>query len=156
MGFKVTLITVGKFKKGDVAQELYETYAPRLKTPPTLIELTPKKTYPKSTDQKAHEGQLIMAAIPKGSFVIALDERGKNLSSLCFSKELEKLSDRGCVDLTFLIGGADGLDPILVERADWTLSLGAMTWPHLLVRGLVMEQLYRAQQTLAGHPYHRE
>ena len=64
--------------------------------------------------------------------------------------------DRGAASLAFAIGGADGLASAVIERADAVLSLGAMTWPHLMVRSLLLEQLYRAQQILAGHPYHRD
>ena len=88
--------------------------------------------------------------------VIALDERGKNLTSADLARKLGQWRDEGRADVAFLIGGADGHGPGVKERADLVLSLGAMTWPHMLVRALLAEQLFRAQCILEGHPYHRE
>jgi 23S rRNA (pseudouridine1915-N3)-methyltransferase len=87
--------------------------------------------------------------------VVALDERGAALSSAAFAERLGTWRDGGIPDLAFLIGGADGLADTVRQRAGLVLSLGLMTWPHLLARGLLLEQIYRAQQILAGHPYHR-
>jgi 23S rRNA (pseudouridine1915-N3)-methyltransferase len=99
-----------------------------------------------------------MAALPAkagGLVVVALDERGKALASEAFARRIAGWRDGGAQDLAFLIGGADGHAPAVRERADFLLSLGPMTWPHLMVRAMLAEQLYRAQQILAGHPYHR-
>ena len=87
--------------------------------------------------------------------MVALDGRGKTLTSEEFATRLARWRDDGIADLVFVIGGADGLDRRLIERAAFVLSLGAMTWPHLLVRVLLAEQIYRAQSILLGHPYHR-
>jgi 23S rRNA (pseudouridine1915-N3)-methyltransferase len=86
--------------------------------------------------------------------LIALDEKGASLPSEAFARQLAKLRDRG-LDVVFTIGGPDGLLPQLKERAAGRLAFGAQTWPHLLVRALLAEQLYRAMAILAGHPYHR-
>jgi 23S rRNA (pseudouridine1915-N3)-methyltransferase len=102
------------------------------------------------------EGELILAALPDGARLVALDERGAAWSSRDLAERLGGWRDGGVATLAFAIGGADGLAPAVVERADAVLSLGAMTWPHLLARCLLLEQLYRAQQILAGHPYHRD
>ena len=95
----------------------------------------------------------------KGSWLdqlgLALDERGKSLTSEAFAKTLARWRDEGTADVAFVIGGADGLADTLRKRARLLLSLGAMTWPHMLVRGLLAEQLYRAERIWAGHPYHR-
>jgi len=88
--------------------------------------------------------------------VIALDERGKTLASGDFATLLGRWRDDGVGDLAFAIGGAGGLDASVREAAALTLALGPMTWPHLLTRALLAEQLYRAQSILTGHPYHRE
>jgi len=88
------------------------------------------------------------------SHLIALDERGSTMTSEAFARHLAKLRDRGR-DLIFLIGGPDGLSPALKERANDRLALSALTWPHLLVRAMLAEQLYRAMAILSGHPYHR-
>ena len=86
---------------------------------------------------------------------IALDGRGKSLTSEGLAARLGHWRDDGVKDIAFLIGGADGLPRAVTETAHLTLSLGAMTWPHLLVRGMLCEQIYRAEQILRGHPYHR-
>jgi 23S rRNA (pseudouridine1915-N3)-methyltransferase len=104
---------------------------------------------------KAREAELILAAMPSGARLVALDQRGAEWSSRELAGRIGKWRDGGTGDLAFAIGGAEGLGSAVVERADSVLSLGAMTWPHLLVRCMLLEQLYRAQQILAGHPYHR-
>jgi 23S rRNA (pseudouridine1915-N3)-methyltransferase len=105
---------------------------------------------------KAREAELIFGALPAGIPLVALDERGATWSSRVFADRIAAWRDAGWPELAFAIGGADGLDAVVLDRADATMSLGSMTWPHLLVRGMLLEQLYRAQQILAGHPYHRD
>ena len=102
------------------------------------------------------EAELLLAAVPDDALLVALDERGKALTSAAFAERLQRWRIEGPKSLAFVIGGADGLPQPVVQRARFALSLGAMTWPHLLARILLLEQLYRAQQILAGHPYHRE
>ena len=104
---------------------------------------------------RAEEARLLAGAVPKSAVVCALDERGASLSSEGFARKLMGYAERGERDLAFLIGGADGLDPDLRARADLAVSLGPMVWPHLLVRAMLAEQLYRAASILAGTPYHR-
>jgi len=87
--------------------------------------------------------------------VVALDRRGKALDSAGFAQRLGRWRDDGVAELGFLIGGADGHGEPLLKKASLILSFGAMTWPHLLARAMLAEQIYRAQQMLAGHPYHR-
>lgn len=101
------------------------------------------------------EGALLSRAIPPGAVVIALDERGTMLASPGFAERLADWRDAGRGDLAILIGGADGLSPDLRDRADLVLSFGKMVWPHMLVRVMLSEQLYRAASILAGSPYHR-
>jgi 23S rRNA (pseudouridine1915-N3)-methyltransferase len=105
---------------------------------------------------KAREAALILEALPARARLIALDERGATWSSRDLADRLAAWRDQSVAELAFAIGGVDGLGAEVLDRADAILSLGAMTWPHLLVRSLLLEQLYRAQQILAGHPYHRE
>jgi 23S rRNA (pseudouridine1915-N3)-methyltransferase len=88
--------------------------------------------------------------------VIALDEKGKTLTSEAFARHIARWRDGGVQDLAFVIGGAEGLDKQVTKHADTVLSLGPMTWPHLLARVLLAEQLYRAYAILTGHPYHRD
>ena len=103
----------------------------------------------------AREGRLLLQAIPDTARIFALDARGKTLDSEGFAGLLSKTAESGVAELAFLIGGADGFDPAVTERADRLLSLGPMTWPHMLVRAMLAEQLFRAQSILTGHPYHR-
>ena len=105
---------------------------------------------------KVREAELILEALPPAATLVVLDERGAAWSSREFADRLAAWRDRGIPDLAFAIGGAEGLGAAVLDRATATLSLGPMTWPHLLVRGMLLEQLYRAQQILAGHPYHRD
>ncbi|MCK0151477.1 23S rRNA (pseudouridine(1915)-N(3))-methyltransferase RlmH [Marivita sp. S6314] len=103
----------------------------------------------------AAEADLLRASIPSGSLLVCLDERGRVMSSPDFSKQLQGWADQGRSDVTFVIGGADGIDPSLRGEADFLLSFGAMVWPHKLVRVMIAEQMYRAASIAAGTPYHR-
>jgi 23S rRNA (pseudouridine1915-N3)-methyltransferase len=103
----------------------------------------------------AAEAALLARAAPAGAVRVVLDERGAVLDSPGFAQKLAGWRDGGAGDVAFLIGGADGLAPDLRAGADFALSLGAMVWPHLLVRVMLAEQLYRAASILAGSPYHR-
>jgi 23S rRNA (pseudouridine1915-N3)-methyltransferase len=123
--------------------------------PPTIVDLEEKRRLPPA-ELKAREGELILAASPTGARLVALDQGGREWTSRDLAEQLRKWRDSGIADLAFAIGGAEGLGPAVTGRADAVLSLGAMTWPHLLARCMLLEQLYRAQQILAGHPYHRE
>ena len=136
-------------------KELQALYSRRIASPLTIVELEERRRLP-TTALKAREAQLILGALPPGACLVALDERGAAWSSRALADRIAAWRDRGVPELAFAIGGADGLDTSVLEQAHATLSLGAMTWPHLLVRGMLLEQLYRSQQILAGHPYHRE
>ncbi|MDR0807554.1 MAG: 23S rRNA (pseudouridine(1915)-N(3))-methyltransferase RlmH, partial [Gemmobacter sp.] len=103
----------------------------------------------------AAEALLLGRAIPPGALVVTLDERGKPVSSPEFAALLAGWRDGGRQDAAFVIGGADGIAPDLRARADASISLGRMVWPHMLVRVMLAEQLYRAASILAGSPYHR-
>lgn len=123
-----------------------------MRWPVTLRELDVRA--PDAT-RRAREAEALAGALPAGAKVVALDERGTMPGSEDFAATLGRWRDAGDADIAFLIGGADGFDESIRRRADLVLALGRLTWPHLLVRALLMEQLYRAQQILAGHPYHR-
>jgi 23S rRNA (pseudouridine1915-N3)-methyltransferase len=107
-------------------------------------------------DKRMIEESIALAnVIPDGSAIILLDERGENLDSASLATQLAKWRDAGRPAAVFIVGGDDGLAPALRERATLRLSFGAATWPHQLVRAMLLEQLYRAMTILAGHPYHR-
>ena len=150
----MTIITVGRMKKGQEAKQI-TTYLSRCPWPVTLIEVEEKRPI-KGTERMAREGDLILKNIPGAAYVIALDERGKALRSTDFSQLIQGQQDRGTAHLIFLIGGADGYAPKVTARANALLSLSLMTWPHMMVRLMLAEQLYRASCILSGHPYHKD
>ncbi len=160
---RIVVAAVGRSragKGGAPEQTFFDDYARRLvaRGPAGLTlelrEVEEKRKLPTET-RRASEADLLLAQIPKGAARVALDGRGKTLSSEDFARRLRGWSDDGVADLAFVIGGADGLDRRIIEGAALVLSLGAMTWPHLLVRAMLAEQIYRAQSILLGHPYHR-
>lgn len=102
------------------------------------------------------EAALLEKAIPNGARIITLDERGDLITSPAFAQKLQSWADTGTDHAAFIIGGADGIDPSLRQRADFSVSFGKMVWPHMLVRVMLAEQLYRAATILAGSPYHRD
>jgi len=136
-------------------RELQALYAGRIVPPPVIAEFEERRRLPAAV-LKTREAKLILGALPSGSPLVALDERGAAWSSRAFADRIAAWRDQGWPELAFAIGGADGLGAAVLDRAHTIISLGPMTWPHLLVRGMLLEQLYRAQQILAGHPYHRE
>ena len=150
---RLVVASVGKFRGGPL-QEMYADYENRLPWPIELKEVEEKKPL-KGEKRKTREAELLMGAIPDGAILIALDESGKSMTSPEFAKMLGQYADDGLQNLAFLIGGADGHSQTTLDKADRLLSLGPMTWPHLMVRGLLAEQLYRASSILANHPYHR-
>lgn len=144
----VLIVAIGKLKAGP-EKALFDKYHQRLHFPVRVIECT-------SQPHKDQEGALLLSAVPRGSFVVALDEKGRHLSSREFAQEWHNWQLASPATLTFLIGGADGFSDAVKKQANFLWSLGNLTWPHLLVRGLLLHQLYRAQQILSGHPYHRD
>lgn len=150
---KLTIACIGRAGRGP-ERDLYEHYAGRIRWPLILRELEEKKKLPPA-ELVRREGELLLGAVPDRSVLIALDRRGRTLDSETFAKRLERWRDDGVADIAFLIGGADGHGEAVLAKSSLVLSFGAMTWPHLLARVLLAEQIYRAQQLLAGHPYHR-
>lgn len=145
------LIAVGRLRDGPEA-ELFARYNARLRPALSLTEIPEGRGAP--AEVKRREGAALLAALPDNAFVVALDQGGEMPDSLRFAAVLERWlgsSRRVC----FLIGGAEGLDGPVLARADAALSLGPMTWPHLLVRAMLAEQVFRARSIASGHPYHR-
>jgi 23S rRNA (pseudouridine1915-N3)-methyltransferase len=118
--------------------------------PASVIEVEDKKG-----GGMGGEAALLRRALPQGSVICILDERGNVETSPQFARRLSEWRDAGRGDLAFIIGGADGIDPSLRQEADHALSFGKMVWPHMLVRVMLAEQLYRAASILSGGPYHR-
>jgi 23S rRNA (pseudouridine1915-N3)-methyltransferase len=151
---RLILAAVGRARPGPHLA-LQQFYAERLAWPLTILEVEEKRKLP-APERREREGALLLARLPERSLIIALDERGNAPSSADFAKMLGRWRDGGAETLAFLVGGADGHSEAVRQRAAALLAFGPMTWPHLLVRGMLLEQLYRAQQILAGHPYHRD
>jgi 23S rRNA (pseudouridine1915-N3)-methyltransferase len=144
------VLAVGKGKGAEA--ELFSRYAARIKPSLTLAEF--EDGYGSPVEIKRREAVLLLAAISAQDFVVALDSGGVAPDSLELAKLLAKWTDAS-KKLSFMIGGAEGLDASVIARADAVISLGRLTWPHLLVRPMLAEQIYRAQMINLGHPYHR-
>ena len=143
------LIAVGRLRPGPEA-DLFARYSTRLRP---RLSVTEVQDAPGAlAEAKRREGEALLHALPPGAIAIALDGGGTAPDSPGLAKLLERWM---AGQPAFLIGGADGLDAAVLARADQVLSLGPLTWPHMLVRALLAEQLYRAQGILSGHPYHR-
>ena len=154
---RVHVCAVGRLRAGP-ERDLIDDYAARFDRtgrPFGLGPLSIAEIEGRKGGGPAAEAGLLARALPKGAKVCALDERGRQLSSPDFARRIAAFRDDGASDLAFLIGGPDGLDSTLRNRADLVLSLGPMVWPHMLARAMLAEQLYRAAAILAGTPYHR-
>ena len=154
---RIHICAVGRLRKGP-ERELIDDYLTRFDRtgrnmalgPAQIIEVEDKKG-----GGMAAEAALLTRAIPDGALICTLDERGKVMTSPTFAQQVATWRDQGRQDMAFVIGGADGIDPGLRAQADASLSFGKMVWPHMLVRVMLAEQLYRAASILAGGPYHR-
>ena len=149
----VVLVAVGKIR-GTPYEALLQDYLRRFTSPIAVTELDERKTL-SPIQLRQREGEMLAEKIPPASFVVALDPRGKIFSSENLAAFMRQHQDGGMRDICFIVGGADGLSDDILARSQLRLSLGAMIWPHLLARVMLVEQLYRTQQILAGHPYHR-
>lgn len=155
---RLGIAAIGRLRRGP-EQALIDDYVARAERAGRALGLGPiqiTELADKKGGGKAAEAQLLSRAVPDGAVLIALDERGQTLSSPKFAEKLADWRDQGRAGVWFVIGGADGLDPVLVAQADLTLSFGKMVWPHMLARVMLSEQIYRAVSILSGSPYHRE
>lgn len=154
---RVHILAVGRLRAGP-EKILIDDYLTRFDRTGRALGLGPARVV-EVEDRKGGgmtaEAVLLKRAVPKGAVVCVLDERGKVETSPAFASRLGGWRDTGRSDLALVIGGADGIDPAFRDRADHALSFGKMVWPHMLVRVMVAEQLYRAASILAGGPYHR-
>lgn len=144
----IEIIAVGKLKTSSPLYAAFEEYVRRLQGKMTLLELEGRSH---SDELKAIKSKLSPSAV-----LIVLDEKGKSFSSLQFAEKLQVLQTHKPGKIQFVIGGADGLNEEIRQQADLVMGFGAQTWPHMMVRVMLIEQIYRAQQILANHPYHRE
>lgn len=151
------LCAVGRLRSGP-ERELIADYVQRFDRTGRTLSLGPFAEHEVEDKKNAGmgaEAELLARAIPSGSVLVTLDERGKLISSPEFAAQLARWRDAGRQDVAFVIGGADGIDPTLRAKADFSISFGQMVWPHMLVRVMLAEQLYRAANILSGGPYHR-
>lgn len=150
---RIVIAAVGRLRRGP-EYDLLETYRKRMRWPVSIQEVEEKRPFP-ADEQRKREAVLLRAALPQGACLVALDEGGISMTSPQFAERIDGWQVDGLRDLAFVIGGADGLDPSIRDDSDLKISFGSMTWPHMMARCMLMEQLYRAQQILAGHPYHK-
>lgn len=154
---RVHICAVGRLRNGP-ERDLIQDYLQRFDRTGRALGLGPVSVH-EVEDKKGGgmvaEAALLEKSLPKGAVICTLDERGKTLSSPQFANRLAQWRDGGRGDVALIIGGADGIAPELRAKADFSVSFGAMVWPHMLVRVMLSEQLYRATSILAGAPYHR-
>jgi 23S rRNA (pseudouridine1915-N3)-methyltransferase len=146
-------VAVGHAKAGP-AKALFEEYATRLAPPLELIEVEERRKLPELV-LRDREAELLTGALPQGAFSVLMDESGNSLTTRELATKMTRWRDAGQDRIAFMIGGASGHGKAAKARADYALSLGALTWPHMLVRVMLAEQIYRVSTLLAGHPYHR-
>jgi 23S rRNA (pseudouridine1915-N3)-methyltransferase len=158
---RLIVIAIGRMKQGperelaDRYRERFDDTGRKLGFRGLEIQEIPESRARDAATRIAEEAHAIAAAIPEKSVLVALDERGENVDSAVFSRYLARWRDRGTGSTMFMIGGADGLSPELRRKAGLSIAFGSATWPHQMVRIMLLEQLYRAATILAGHPYHR-
>lgn len=152
---KIIIGAVGKMKKKSPEEALINEYVSKTRWPVEIKEVEEKRTLPVD-ELKSAESELLLKALPNDAKIVVLDERGETLSSRELAGRLCTWQDGGVGTVAFLIGGANGHSETLRQRADLKLSFGRMTLPHMLMRVVLAEQIYRAKTILDGHPYHKD
>jgi len=158
---RLLVVSIGRLKQGP-ERELAERYRERFDDIGRKLgfrgleihEIAESRARDPAT-RIAEEAAAIAAAIPEKSALVALDERGQNIDSAGFARQLGRWRDDQVASTIFTIGGADGLSPDLQRKAKLRIAFGSATWPHQMVRVMLLEQIYRAATILSGHPYHR-
>ena len=158
---RLVVIAIGRLKQGP-ERELADRYRGRfddigrkLGFRGLDVHEIPESRARDAEQRIREEAAAILALVPEGAVLVALDEKGKNIDSAAFAGHLGRWRDESVVSTVFVIGGADGLSPELRRKAQLSVAFGAATWPHQIVRVMLLEQIYRAATILAGHPYHR-
>jgi 23S rRNA (pseudouridine1915-N3)-methyltransferase len=158
---RLVVVSIGRLKQGPERElagryrERFNDIGRKLGFRGLEIHEIPESRARDTATRMAEEAAAILAAIPERSAVVALDQRGDQIDSAAFAQHLGRFRDEQIASTTFLIGGADGLSPDLRRNAKLSVAFGSATWPHQLVRVMLLEQIYRAATILAGHPYHR-
>lgn len=151
---RITLAAIGKMKADSPEVALMREYEKRLPWKFSLKEFDIKHN--DTVTRQTKEAEALLSACDNCEKIIALDERGKDLSSRELAKQIASWQQQGASSLGLIIGGADGLHESVRKKAHLTLAFGRATWPHMLVRAMLAEQLYRAAMILENHPYHRD
>ncbi|MEO6946233.1 MAG: 23S rRNA (pseudouridine(1915)-N(3))-methyltransferase RlmH [Nitrobacter sp.] len=158
---RLVIIAIGRLKQGP-ERELADRYRGRFDDIGRKrgfrgldVHEIPESRARDAEQRIREEAAAILALVPEGAVLVALDEKGKNIDSAAFAGHLGRWRDESVVSTVFVIGGADGLSPELRRKAQLSVAFGAATWPHQIVRVMLLEQIYRAATILAGHPYHR-
>jgi 23S rRNA (pseudouridine1915-N3)-methyltransferase len=158
---RVSIAAIGRLKQGP-ERELAERYAKRVGeigrglalAPLDIVEIRESRN--REPDKRIIEEAIALTtALPEGAVLVVLDRRGENLASEDLAERLRRWRDGGKPAVAFVIGGPDGLADSLCDRATLRLAFGAATWPHQIVRIMLLEQIYRVMTVLSGHPYHR-
>ena len=149
---KINIITIGNFKNNDYYKSLFDEYKKRMNWQINLIEIK-QKNYQNVELQKINEEKLLLEHHNSNNKLVVLDERGEIISTPDFEKKLSNFEIHGGID--FIIGGSDGLTQNVRNKADFILSFGKMVFPHLMVRVMLMEQIYRVFTLKNNHPYHK-
>lgn len=152
MAVRLTIVAIGRAPAAAPEAALFARYAERLKPPLGLVALADGRG--SAGEIKAREGAAILAAVPAGAVLVVLDQAGVAETTEAFAARLGRWREAGR-DVVFAIGGAEGHDRPVLDRAQHVMSLGPATWPHLLARVMLAEQIFRADSLLRGHPYHR-
>ena len=158
---RLVVVAIGRLKQGPERElgeryrERFDDIGRRLGFRGLDIHEIPESRAREAAARIAEEGAAIASLIPDGAAVVALDERGEAIDSASFARHLGRWRDESVGHAVFLIGGADGLSPDLRRKAKLTIAFGKATWPHQMVRVMLLEQIYRAAPILSGHPYHR-
>jgi 23S rRNA (pseudouridine1915-N3)-methyltransferase len=158
---RLVVVSIGRLKQGperDLAEryrERFDDLGRKLGFRGLDVHEIPESRARDAATRISEEAAAISAAIPEKSVLVALDERGDNVDSATFARHLGRWRDEAIGQTIFAIGGADGLSPDFRRKAKLRIAFGSATWPHQMVRVMLLEQIYRAATILAGHPYHR-
>jgi 23S rRNA (pseudouridine1915-N3)-methyltransferase len=158
---RLVVVSIGRLKQGpervlaERYRERFDDIGRKLGFRGLDVHEIPESRARDAATRMAEEAVAMLAAVPEKSAVVALDQRGDNIDSAAFARHLGRWRDQQVGNTIFIIGGADGLSPDLRRKAKLSLAFGAATWPHQMVRVMLLEQIYRAATILAGHPYHR-
>jgi len=151
---KVNIVAIGKLKSKTPEKAIIDEYTKRCHWKIAIKELNEPRNL-EVEEKKIEEGKLLLSSISASSKIIVLDERGVNITSPDLAKKIENWQVQGASEISFLIGGANGHSQMIRDKADLILSFGKLTLPHMLMRAVLSEQIYRLESIISSHPYHK-